>query len=66
MAAAVFCLAAIGLWTAGLTMIAPAFAADPLGTWYTANNDSKVHIVNCGGALCGAVVWLKEPIDPAT
>jgi uncharacterized protein (DUF2147 family) len=45
---------------------APAFAADALGTWYTADNDSQVRITNCGGALCGALVWLKEPNDPAT
>ena len=45
---------------------APALAADALGTWYTADNDSQVRITNCGGALCGALVWLKEPNDPAT
>ena len=44
----------------------PALAADPLGTWYTADKDSQVRITNCGGALCGALVWLKEPNDPAT
>ena len=44
----------------------PARAADPLGTWYTADKDSQVRISNCGGALCGALVWLKEPNDPAT
>jgi uncharacterized protein (DUF2147 family) len=37
-----------------------------LGTWYTADNDSQVRIVNCGGALCGAITWLKEPNDPDT
>jgi uncharacterized protein (DUF2147 family) len=25
-----------------------------------------VRITNCGGALCGALVWLKEPNDPST
>jgi uncharacterized protein (DUF2147 family) len=44
----------------------PARAADPMGTWYTADKDSQVRIVNCGGALCGALIWLKEPNDPAT
>jgi uncharacterized protein (DUF2147 family) len=44
----------------------PARAADPLGTWYTADKDSQVRITNCGGALCGALIWLKEPNDPAT
>ena len=45
---------------------APALAADPFGTWYTADKNSQVKIVNCGGALCGALTWLKEPNDPAT
>ena len=25
-----------------------------------------MRIVNCGGALCGNLIWLKEPNDPAT
>jgi uncharacterized protein (DUF2147 family) len=57
-------LAAIGV--SGLSVIRPALAAEPTGTWYTANGDSQVRVVKCGGALCGAIVWLKEPIDPAT
>ena len=44
----------------------PARAADPMGTWYTADKESQVKITNCGGGLCGALVWLKEPNDPAT
>jgi uncharacterized protein (DUF2147 family) len=46
--------------------VAPAQAADALGTWYTGDKESQVRIVNCGGALCGNLVWLKEPNDPAT
>ncbi len=57
--------AALVLAVAGMTA-APARAADPLGTWYTADRESQVRITNCGGALCGALVWLKEPNDPAT
>src|ERR1700689_120073 len=49
-----------------LLAIAPARAADALGTWYTADKDSQVRITNCGGALCGALGWLQEPIDTAT
>lgn len=45
---------------------ATAFAADATGTWYTQDRDSQVRIVNCGGALCGNLTWLKEPNDPAT
>ncbi len=64
-AAAAFRLAIIVLFGwAGL--IAPASAANPLGTWYTAEKDSQVRIVNCGGAICGTLAWLKEPNDPAT
>src|SRR5215471_3632544 len=44
----------------------PAQAADALGTWFTGDKESQVRIVNCGGALCGNLVWLKEPNDPAT
>lgn len=63
--AAALCVSILGLM-AGPKIIAPAFAADPLGTWYTADKDSQVRIVNCGGALCGSLIWLKEPNDPAT
>ena len=65
-------MAAAALWPlmigllAGTDFIAAARAADPVGTWYTADNDSQVRIVTCGGAICGTLVWLKEPIDPAT
>lgn len=54
-------------------------AADPVGTWLVPNGDAIVRIADCaglqaapvqpvtpGGTLCGIVVWLKEPIDPAT
>lgn len=45
---------------------APASAADPFGTWWTEGKDAKIKIVNCGGALCGSLVWLSEPNDPET
>src|SRR5271156_191561 len=64
-AAAARCFSAAAL-LGGPNMIAPALAADPMGTWYTADNDSQIRIVNCGGALCGSLVWLKEPNDPDT
>jgi len=61
--AAAVILPAIGLALIG---VAPALAADPLGTWLTGDKKGKVHIVNCGGAICGNLVWLQEPIDPET
>jgi uncharacterized protein (DUF2147 family) len=63
--AAALCLSLVVL-LAARPMIAPALAADAVGTWYTADKDSQVRITNCGGALCGSLVWLKEPNDPAT
>jgi len=59
--------------------VSVAQAADPVGTWLVPNGDAIVRIADCaglqaapgqpvtpGGTLCGIVVWLKEPIDPAT
>jgi uncharacterized protein (DUF2147 family) len=40
--------------------------ADPIGTWLTENGRSRVKVVDCGGALCGTIIWLKEPNDPET
>lgn len=62
-AAAALWLSTVALAAFGPGMIARAFAADPLGTWYTEGRDSQVRINKCGGALCGALVWLKEPND---
>src|SRR4051794_38069526 len=48
--------------------VLPASAAgnDITGIWLTQAGDAKVRIGKCGGGICGVVVWLKEPIDPAT
>src|SRR5207244_5515937 len=43
-----------------------AFAADPSGTWMTQAGTSRIKIADCGGALCGTIIWLKEPNDPDT
>ena len=63
---AALCFSTIGFCTFAPQAMTPALAADPLGTWYTADNDSQVRITNCGGALCGSIVWLKVPNDPDT
>ena len=41
----------------------PALAADPAGTWVTAEGKSRVSISHCGGNLCGTLAWLREPND---
>jgi uncharacterized protein (DUF2147 family) len=43
-----------------------ALAADPNGTWLTQTGTSRIRVADCGGALCGTIVWLKEPNDPDT
>jgi uncharacterized protein (DUF2147 family) len=49
-----------------LVAAAPASAADARGKWLTESGKAVVAIVTCGDALCGNVVSLKEPNDPAT
>jgi uncharacterized protein (DUF2147 family) len=39
-------------------------AADPTGLWLRGTGTARIRIVNCGGALCGAVAWLKDPNGP--
>lgn len=56
-------LAAVGL---APMLAAPALAADAVGMWLTGDKKGKVRIVNCGGALCGTLVWVQEPLDPET
>ena len=62
---------AFALWllTIGLvgtaSLIVPAFAADPIGTWLTAGKD-QVRVANCGAAICGTLVALSEPNDATT
>jgi uncharacterized protein (DUF2147 family) len=36
------------------------------GIWLTQAGDAKVRVSKCGAGVCGVVVWLREPIDPAT
>jgi uncharacterized protein (DUF2147 family) len=51
---------------ASLYAVAPALAGDPSGKWLTKDNTATVTIGHCGDALCGTIVALKEPNDPAT
>jgi uncharacterized protein (DUF2147 family) len=53
---------AIGLFAFTL----PAQAQSPAGIWLTKDQDARVRIANCGGGICGTIVWLKDPIDKQT
>jgi uncharacterized protein (DUF2147 family) len=39
---------------------------DPSGIWLTRAGDAKVRVSKCGGGICGVVIWLKDPTNPAT
>src|SRR4051794_4135749 len=41
-------------------------AGDPGGTWLTQAGDARVKVSKCGGGICGVIVGLKQPTDPAT
>src|SRR5438445_6382358 len=41
-------------------------AGEPSGIWLTQAGDARVRVSKCGGGICGVVVGLKQPIDPAT
>jgi uncharacterized protein (DUF2147 family) len=56
---AAFSLAAAGAVT-------DANAADPTGNWHTQGRLAQVQIAKCADDLCGTIVALKDPIDPAT
>ena len=45
---------------------AQAQGADPTGTWLTQTGDARIKVTRCGGGICGAVAWLREPNDPLT
>jgi uncharacterized protein (DUF2147 family) len=41
-------------------------AGEPVGIWLTQAGDARVRVSKCGGGICGVIVGLKQPIDPAT
>lgn len=43
-----------------LTAGSAAASADPTGLWYDHTGRGAVEITNCGGNLCGRLVWLKD------
>ena len=51
---------AAGVMLFGLGMGA-AEAGDPTGVWMRSSGSSKIRIDKCGSALCGTVVWERNP-----
>jgi uncharacterized protein (DUF2147 family) len=57
---------AIAILAAALSVADAQTAPDPTGIWLTQAGDAKVRVSKCRGGICGVVVWLRSPIDPAT
>ena len=60
------CAATAFAAAAWLACASPAEARDALGLWLTKDRDAKVRVTDCGGSLCGTIVWLAQPIDKET
>jgi uncharacterized protein (DUF2147 family) len=41
-------------------------AGNPSGIWLTQAGDAKVRVSKCRGGICGVIIWLRDPINPAT
>ena len=41
-------------------------ADEATGVWLTQAGDARVRVSKCGSGICGVIVGLKDPIDPAT
>ena len=51
------------LFATGLQAAVAQPAQRALGIWADEDGKSNIEISDCGGALCGRVVWLKEPYN---
>jgi uncharacterized protein (DUF2147 family) len=60
---AIAAAAAIVPITAALPASADAAANGPLGVWIDHTKRGAVEITDCGGKLCGKVVWVKDTTD---
>lgn len=52
--------------SAGLPGAPAAHASEATGVWLTQAGDARVRVGKCGGGICGVIVGLRAPIDPAT
>jgi uncharacterized protein (DUF2147 family) len=55
-------LAMLSTLSAGQALFAEqALANDPSGVWVRDNGEAKIKVGKCGSALCGRVIWVKDP-----
>jgi uncharacterized protein (DUF2147 family) len=57
---------AVAVASLGLALARPSQAADISGVWLTNTGDAHIRIAKCGGNMCGTIIWLRDPKDPAT
>ena len=62
-AAGVMLAAMVAIGTATSSAASHQLAASPIGRWYAEGGAAQVDISDCGGELCGRVVWLRSPFD---
>ena len=60
------CVTAAAFGLAALLSSSAALAAPPYGVWTSQERDVRVRLADCGGKICGTLVWLQEPLDPKT
>jgi uncharacterized protein (DUF2147 family) len=60
-----FIVAILTVWLGAAPAKAQA-GGDVNGIWLTQAGDAKVRVSKCSGGICGVIVWLKDPINPAT
>jgi uncharacterized protein (DUF2147 family) len=53
----------LGLTTAVVLAARSAFATGLLGDWLTQDEDAALTIADCGGPLCGRIIWLENARD---
>ncbi len=55
-----------GIVAAGVLVAASAGAnASPLGLWMEQSERAAIEVTECGGGLCGRIVWLRDQNDKA-
>ena len=66
MAHKIFVVVAIVATFLSASSIRAQSGGEPTGIWLTQAGDAKVRVSKCGGGICGVIIWLKDPVDPAT
>jgi uncharacterized protein (DUF2147 family) len=51
---------AAALFAATIATATPSAANEATGIWFDHTGRGAVEIIDCGGALCGRIVWLKD------